>query len=119
MHLVSLIPMDFPLILYITFFSIPDPDDDSKSEGRKKVHYLAKQEVYILGLLTKAGCSSAPKLLASNRYNQTDDMWDPMGYVMLIVMEQLPGVPLHPDVFWKFDRQERDRIRDAFRVALT
>lgn len=42
-----------------------------------------------------------------------------MGYVMIIVMEELPGVPLHPETFWNYDREERDRIRDAFRVALT
>lgn len=46
-------------------------------------------------------------------------MWDPMGYVMIIVMEELPGVSLHSETFWNYDREERDRIRDAFRVALT
>ena len=70
-------------------------------------------------VLTKAGCSSAPKLLADAMFTQSEEMCDPGGYAVFIVMEALPGVSLRPDEYWEFDREKRDRIREAFRVALT
>lgn len=96
------------------FHSIPEYNEPEN----KNVNYLTEQELQILQVLTKTGCSSAPKLLAEARFTQSEDMCDPGGYVMCIVMEALPGVPLDPNEYWEFDREKRDRIRKAFQLAL-
>lgn len=94
------------------------PEYEEPEEKGKNVNYLTEQESEILRVLTKAGCSSAPKLLAEEMFTQSEDMCDPGGYVMCIVMEALPGVPLDPNEYWEFDREKRDMIREAFRLAL-
>lgn len=96
------------------FHSIPEYNESEK----KNVNYLTEQELQNLQVLTKTGCSSAPKLLAEAMFTQPEDMCDPGGYVMCIVMEALPGVPLDPNEYGEFDREKRDRIRKAFQLAL-
>lgn len=73
-------------------------------------------EIARLERLTEAGCTSTPRLLDYQRINQTNKMWLPGGYMVCILMELLPGISL--ENFWVLPREERDQIRNAFRVAL-
>ena len=48
---------------------------------------------------------------------QDDEGLVPGGFLYYILMDQAPGIQLKDDVFWSFEYGERDRIRNAFRVA--
>lgn len=41
----------------------------------------------------------------------------PGGYIVFLLMEKVPGVPLVD--FWQNDFEKRERIREAFRKGLT
>ncbi|KAK2761127.1 hypothetical protein FQN54_001647 [Arachnomyces sp. PD_36] len=100
--------------------SIPEDDEPEDDENKEMaLNALSILEPRNLQILTDAECSSAPKLLAQEMFRQTDDMCDPEGYVVCIVMEALPGEPLDPRKFWGSDRGRRDIIREAFRKAIT
>lgn len=46
---------------------------------------------------------------------QPDDMWLPGGYILLFLMEFLPGRDLGD--FCRLSRVERDQVRKAFKLA--
>lgn len=47
---------------------------------------------------------------------QTEETIIPGAYIVLLVMEKLPGVPLWE--FWSREPEQRRRIREGFREAL-
>ncbi|KAF3480057.1 uncharacterized protein GIQ15_05404 [Arthroderma uncinatum] len=75
------------------------------------------QEVGSLRHFNKKGCKVTPKLFNVKRSLQE---WGhspvPGGYIMFIVMEKVPGVPLTH--FWEYDMAKRNKIRAAFRKSL-
>ncbi|KAK2828968.1 hypothetical protein FQN49_007223 [Arthroderma sp. PD_2] len=76
------------------------------------------REVGSLWHFNKQGCKVTPKLLHLKRSLQEFDYSPvPGGYIMFIVMEKVPGVPL--DHFWEYDLAKRDKIKAAFRESLT
>lgn len=77
----------------------------------------AAHEINMLSYLNKKGCSVTPKLLTWQHLSQEQDMPVPDGYMALLVTEKVPGVSL--DDFWHYDLKTRDKIRAAFRPALT
>ncbi|KAK2761126.1 hypothetical protein FQN54_001646 [Arachnomyces sp. PD_36] len=95
--------------------SIPQENDHEE----RTVNYLSENEPKVLQVLADAGCSSAPKLLAHDMFTQADDMCDPEGYIVCIMMEALPGETLEFNQYWALGREERDKIREAFRLAIT
>lgn len=68
--------------------------------------------------LTDLGCTSTPRLIDYEGMAQDDGMghWMPGGYIVYILMELLPGIPIYD--FWVLPREERDGIRTAFQTAL-
>ena len=81
--------------------------------------------------LTEARCSAAPRLIAIKEgiqdkpmlrggWSYNEEFWVPGGYVVWILMEKPPGQDLR-DFFrpGKYDLQEREVIREAFREAIT
>lgn len=67
--------------------------------------------------LTRNECTVTPHIRAYKITTQGDDGIVPGGFLHLIVMDKLPGIQLHEEVFWSFEREERDRIRQAFKEA--
>ncbi|KAK2809060.1 hypothetical protein FQN50_004113 [Emmonsiellopsis sp. PD_5] len=95
----------------------PDPKERAK-EAAKKLGPWTANEINNLTDLNAKGCSVTPKLLTWYKFHQEDDMLVPGGYVAVLVMEKLPGMSLDSS-FWEYDREKRDKIRAAFRAALT
>ncbi|KAK2798406.1 hypothetical protein FQN50_008846 [Emmonsiellopsis sp. PD_5] len=76
-----------------------------------------RQEIYSLQYLNKRGCSVTPTLFnVESSYQATDDMPVPNGYMVFLVMEKVPGVPLVD--FWKYSARKKEVVREAFRKAL-
>lgn len=83
-----------------------------------------KMEVTALKRLTRMKCSYTPKLLSILRQEQDSTMWVPGGWLIFILMEKVPGVPL--DNLWNstkerpaMTRSQRDEVREAFKEALS
>ncbi|KKZ60974.1 hypothetical protein EMCG_04397 [[Emmonsia] crescens] len=74
-------------------------------------------EVSNLRHFNQKGCKVTPKLLAVKRSLQEwDCMPVPGGYLVFMVMERVPGVPLVD--FWDYDFEKREKIRAAFQEGL-
>ncbi|OJD23542.1 hypothetical protein ACJ73_05107 [Blastomyces percursus] len=78
----------------------------------------ALQEIQSLRYFNAKKCTVVPKLLNVVRSWQSEpDMPIPTGYLVFIVMEKVPGVPLVK--FWEYDCPKRDKIRASFCRSLT
>ena len=55
----------------------------------------------------------------SNDVDLGDVQYIPGGYVVFIAMTKIPAEPLHDDKYWAYTLEEREKIRQAFKVALT
>jgi hypothetical protein len=73
-------------------------------------------EIEALSILTDAGCSCTPALLAWKKDKQGSDMWIPGGFFLYVLMEKVPGVNVN-DHYAKMDREERDKLRASFKQA--
>lgn len=78
--------------------------------------HSADHEIRILKGLTEHGCSCTPKLLDYCIVDQTDDEYVPGGYIVLVLMEKLPGRNLTN--FPMFPLEKRDEVRIAFGKAI-
>lgn len=83
--------------------------------ARDDTSRLIKSELRALEQLTREGCCSAPRLLKYKIDKQDYTLLVPGGYIVYILMDRLPGVPLGD--FWDRGEAERQEIRDAFKVA--
>ncbi|KAK2746735.1 hypothetical protein FQN55_005462 [Onygenales sp. PD_40] len=76
------------------------------------------QEIQSLRYFNANKCTVVPKLLNVVRSWQSEPVMPvPKGYLVFIVMEKVPGVPLVK--FWEYDLPKRDKIRASFRRSLT
>ncbi|WEW59581.1 hypothetical protein PRK78_005055 [Emydomyces testavorans] len=94
----------------------PDPKERAKFAQRNP-GINSVQEVTSLERLTAANCPFAPKLFAWQVCFQSSEQWVPGGYIMVIVMEKVPGISL--ERFWARPFPEREKIRLSFRRSLT
>ncbi|GAM35586.1 hypothetical protein TCE0_017f04034 [Talaromyces pinophilus] len=68
--------------------------------------------------LTKGGCESVPQLLNWKREKQDNNSGPvPGGYLVYLVLQNLPGVRLSCEDYWNFSGTQREEIREAFKVA--
>ena len=77
---------------------------------------ICMQELVFLTHLTQMECSASPKVLAWAKTFQNDRELIPHGFLIVSVMEKLPGKSL--ENYWDYSKEERARIRDAFRESL-
>lgn len=98
-----------------------------------RLHWNTKNEIEQLQRVTRAGFEMTPKLFSVKITQQDETLmwekgdgedkidrrwWMPGGYVVYILMERLPAVPLTHTSFWELDFAERQGIRDSFRKGL-
>ena len=78
----------------------------------------SRLELPPLRYLNEKDCRVVPRLLHVVRsWQDGPEMPVPNGYLLFLVMEELPGVSLVD--FWECDRPERDKVRASFRRSLT
>lgn len=101
----------------------PDPIHRGK-EASKKSSMYTKMEITALKRLARMNCPYTPKLLSVLRQVQDSTMWVPGGWLVFVLMEKVPGVPLNN--FWypskekpAMTRSQRDEVREAFKRALS
>ncbi|KAI2005939.1 hypothetical protein LOY97_000220 [Ophidiomyces ophidiicola] len=76
-----------------------------------------QHEIASLRHFNQKGCKVTPKLLYVKRSLQEwEDLPVPGGYVVFILMQKVPGVPLID--FWKYDFDKREKIRAVFQESL-
>ncbi|PGH19315.1 hypothetical protein AJ80_04068 [Polytolypa hystricis UAMH7299] len=100
-----------------TEFPASDNRKERTREARIDLGPWTVQEIDNLSYLNERGCSVTPRLLTWDYLLQNQEMLIPGGYIAILVMEILPGVSL--DHFWEYDLEKREKIRAAFRLALT
>jgi hypothetical protein len=97
----------------------PSLDSEERAkEAMQGLGPLTRHEIHVLRYLNKKGCSVTPKLLTWDHLCQPDSMPVPGGYLAFLLMERVPGetLDLH---FWHYEFPKREKIRAAFRRALT
>ncbi|KAK2747902.1 hypothetical protein FQN57_001493 [Myotisia sp. PD_48] len=77
----------------------------------------AEKERIILQYLARMKCSSSPQLFDSRLCRQSDAMPVPNGYLLVELMERLPGITLDEEIFWKYGFEKRQKIRASFQRA--
>ncbi|KAJ9359018.1 hypothetical protein DTO280E4_4881 [Paecilomyces variotii] len=77
---------------------------------------FAHNEFTSLKTLTSNQCKSTPSLLDYKDEKQDDFGPVPGGFILYLLMNELPGVRLTDD-FWNLERAERDKIRQSFKAA--
>ncbi|PGH16755.1 hypothetical protein AJ80_05070 [Polytolypa hystricis UAMH7299] len=78
----------------------------------------SRLELQSLRYFNEKKCKVVPRLLNVVRsWQDGRDMPVPNGYLVFLVIEEVPGMSLID--FWEYDRPKRDKIRAAFRRSLT
>lgn len=73
-------------------------------------------EVKVMQILTEGNCSCTPHLIDFNLTSQMEDYFVPGGYVLVLLMEKVPGCNLRD--FGEFPLEKRNRARIAFSKAV-
>ncbi|KAL8954275.1 MAG: hypothetical protein Q9183_007225 [Haloplaca sp. 2 TL-2023] len=113
-----------------------DAKERAKDASGMRINGSTRNEIKVLQRLTAARCSATPALLASkidvqdesvlnsrgkprfeNEWGKNRQWWMPGGYVVYILMSRLDAQPLDTNVYWDFERQQRDEVRSAFKDA--
>ncbi|PGH06946.1 hypothetical protein AJ79_06420 [Helicocarpus griseus UAMH5409] len=85
----------------------------------EEINYLGLNEYAALTYLTRAGCTSTPRLYKTLHSPQPEGFPLPGGSLLSLLMEKLPRVCLN-DVFWfKYNLEQRDRVREGFKKAFS
>ncbi|KAL4950203.1 hypothetical protein BDW69DRAFT_187577 [Aspergillus filifer] len=100
-------------------------EDNVSSDPEVRAQYASEtpsawtiQEFQTLSWLTQRGCSVTPRLLHTMNLGQDDDtMPVPGGWLVCMLMEMVPGVPMTE--FCYYNRAQRDKIRQAFLRSMT
>ncbi len=71
----------------------------------------------MLQALRQNQVEATPAIRAFEALQQADDGLVPRGFLYYILMDHATGIQLKHETFWSFDFDDRDRIRQAFRVA--
>ena len=74
-------------------------------------------EIHAFKTFKIKGCTAVPELLGYYEGQQPEDGVIPGGFTTIIVWEAPPGSPLSEELFWSFDREKRDLIREKFKSA--
>ncbi|KAL3480517.1 hypothetical protein BJX99DRAFT_254507 [Aspergillus californicus] len=78
---------------------------------------MADSELRAVSLLRDNNCTAAPRIRTHEATTQDDSMLVPGGYLHYILMDKAGGVQLSEELFWSYERGQRDRIREAYKEA--
>ncbi|KAL3463294.1 hypothetical protein BJX64DRAFT_287549 [Aspergillus heterothallicus] len=73
--------------------------------------------IYVFKLLRDNNCNAAPRIRAHEGILQDDSMLVPGGFLHYVLMDKAGGVQLTEELFWSYDLDERNRIREAYKEA--
>ncbi|KAE8153515.1 hypothetical protein BDV25DRAFT_136806 [Aspergillus avenaceus] len=76
-----------------------------------------ERELDNLTRLTEGGCTATPRLIDSNMVRQDNGYLNPGGYIVVLLMEKLPGMNLLG--FANFSLEKRNQVRIAFGRAMS
>jgi hypothetical protein len=71
-------------------------------------------------ILTRNQCTACPTIRhheITKQENDDDTELVPGGLLRYVLFEKAPGIQLDWNLFWSWDREERDAVRSAFREA--
>ena len=113
-----------------------DSNERAKDASGMRLNSSTSNEIEVLERLTAARCSVTPALLAfkidvqddsvlnsrgkprfEEEWGENRQWWMPGGYIVYILMSKLDAQPLDTNVYWDFDRHQRDEVRSAFKAA--
>ncbi|RDW79216.1 uncharacterized protein DSM5745_06068 [Aspergillus mulundensis] len=89
----------------------------AKQADNTNLPRYAQWEIEPLEILTKNNCQAAPHIRTHRETVQEQNEMVPGGFIHYILMEHAPGDRLTEDKFWNYPDDERNKIREAFRVA--
>ncbi|QKX58235.1 uncharacterized protein TRUGW13939_05356 [Talaromyces rugulosus] len=104
------------------YMQIPYTGSDNSQPEDRAQQALPKAEIteeMALLALTKQGCKSISPVFNWKREEQDESGPVPGGYLVYLVVADLPGVRISRDDYWNLSRKQRDEVRDAFKVAYT
>ncbi|OOG00088.1 hypothetical protein ASPCADRAFT_1743 [Aspergillus carbonarius ITEM 5010] len=87
-------------------------------QARDRLPTPGQEMLNAYSTLTKLGSDFTPRLVNVKWAEQTDRDIVPGGSIVYLLLEKLPGRQLGL-WFWDLNREERDRVRGAFKVAWT
>ncbi|KAL3462100.1 hypothetical protein BJX64DRAFT_288641 [Aspergillus heterothallicus] len=76
-----------------------------------------QEELDAVRLLSENHCTAAPRIRTQETKVQDDSGIVPGGFLFYVLQDRAPGVQLSDELFWSYDRQERDQIREAYKEA--
>ncbi|EFQ96686.1 hypothetical protein MGYG_08609 [Nannizzia gypsea CBS 118893] len=89
-----------------TYPASPIPQVRACEAFMDKVAYPTAQEIQVNMHLNEKNCTVAPRLLHYLKHTQTNpSMPVPGGYIVILIMEKCPGVPLID--FWQYDEAKK------------
>ncbi|RJE23405.1 hypothetical protein PHISCL_04257 [Aspergillus sclerotialis] len=86
-------------------------------QASTKLPFYGRDMLKVFETLTNNKCTSSPALISVNHEKQDDESkMVPGGFMTYLLLEHLPGIQMGP-CFWDLNREERDKIRSAFRTS--
>ena len=105
--------------------ALEPPQERAKYAADDQYGAFSERETDTLDALTEAHCTVTPKLYLLQPALQDEsilrgkdgcEFWMPGGYIVYIVMQKLPAVPLDWNMFWnEFNPEKRAELRNSFR----
>ena len=105
--------------------ALEPPEERAKYVAEDQYGVYTVQENDTLDALTKDDCSVTPKLYLLHADVQDESIlrskdgytyWMLGGYIVYIVMQKIPAIPLNFNMFWnEFSLEQRTEIRTSFR----
>ncbi|KAE8136552.1 hypothetical protein BDV38DRAFT_283767 [Aspergillus pseudotamarii] len=86
-------------------------------QASQKLDYDITSQLGALNTLTNKGCQSTPRVVSMKVEHQKDTDSVPGGYIVYLLLSQVPGLQFSKAIFWDFEYPVREKIRQAFRAA--
>ncbi|KAH8426468.1 uncharacterized protein LDX57_004205 [Aspergillus melleus] len=107
--------------IYKQIYHFGTEADDPATRARQAVDWIPP-ELRACKKMTDKGSTVTPRLLGWRRDKQYRTGLVPGGFIVSLAWEELPGIQLGDDYgadrFWELEREERDRVRKAFKNTL-
>lgn len=102
----------------LDIYERPSEDPQKRAQQAAEPPEHTQIEARALADLTEKGCTATPKLLYHQTMKQTERLPVPGGYVIIILMEKVPGTCVY-DIWKGMEESEKDLLRASFKESLT